>query len=90
LQDQRFIYVGNKFWKLREFVKQDEIRNFQHSLYDFGHDLVEEGFEGTSASFNEYDEDQVSKNDIDIDEDTEEAYEDISSRMSRIDSDDEE
>ena len=35
LQDKRFIFVGNKKWKIREFLKHDEIVKLENALYDF-------------------------------------------------------
>ncbi len=35
LQDKRFIFIGNKKWKIREFLKHDEIVKLENALYDF-------------------------------------------------------
>ena len=35
LQDKRFIFIGNKKWKIREFLKHDEIIKLENALYDF-------------------------------------------------------
>lgn len=38
LQDKRFIFIGNKKWKIREFLKRDEIIKLENALYDFEQD----------------------------------------------------
>lgn len=38
LQDKRFIFVGNKKWKIREFLKHEEIVKLENALYDFEQD----------------------------------------------------
>ncbi|MBQ4209329.1 DNA-directed RNA polymerase subunit delta [bacterium] len=35
LQDKRFIFIGNRKWKIREFLKHDEIVKLENALYDF-------------------------------------------------------
>jgi DNA-directed RNA polymerase delta subunit len=34
LQDPRFTYIGDKKWRLREFLSDDQINNISESLYD--------------------------------------------------------
>lgn len=36
LEDPRFIFVGGKKWRIREFLTSVEIANYENSLYDFG------------------------------------------------------
>ena len=43
LQDKRFIFVGNKKWKIREFLKHDEIVKLENALYDFEQEDEENG-----------------------------------------------
>ena len=43
LQDKRFIFVGNKKWKIREFLKHDEIVKLENALYDFAQEDEENG-----------------------------------------------
>ena len=43
LQDKRFIFVGNKKWKIREFLKHDEIVKLENALYDFAQEEEENG-----------------------------------------------
>lgn len=43
LQDKRFIFVGNKKWKIREFLKHDEIVKLENALYDFEQEDDEKG-----------------------------------------------
>lgn len=35
LQDPRFIFVGNKVWRLKEYITREEIAALENSLYDF-------------------------------------------------------
>lgn len=35
LQDHRFIFIGNREWKVREFLKTEEQSQLSHALYDF-------------------------------------------------------
>lgn len=36
LEDPRFIFIGGKKWRIREFLTSTEIDNYANSLYDFG------------------------------------------------------
>lgn len=35
LEDPHFIFIGNKKWRIREFLTSVEIANYENSLYDF-------------------------------------------------------
>lgn len=35
LEDPRFIFIGGKKWRIREFLTSVEIANYENSLYDF-------------------------------------------------------
>ena len=37
LQNKRFIFIGNRKCKIREFLKYDEIVKLENALFDFEH-----------------------------------------------------
>lgn len=73
LQDVRFVYVGNQKWRLREYLTQDEITNFQHKLYDFQQESLTDA---NVDSLSDLDEE-------DFDEEQKEIEEDIKSIASK-------
>ncbi len=74
IQDTNFLYVGKQFWRLREFVSQNELKkSLANSLYDFDKSLTEEDFEEFDDLSERYDEESG----MYYDEDEEEAYQNV-------------
>ena len=68
LQDKRFIFVGNKKWKIREFLKHDEIVKLENALYDFEQDGEENNDIATKPNSKKMDNNEIYYDDNEDDE----------------------
>ncbi|GMO16866.1 MAG: hypothetical protein Ta2E_08130 [Mycoplasmoidaceae bacterium] len=73
LQDPRFSYIGDKKWRLREYLSEDQITNINENLYDI---QIEDG---TKASQSKQPSDDIAEEfEEEIDPDGESAVNDSS------------
>ena len=68
LQDKRFIFIGNKKWKIREFLKHDEIVKLENALYDFEQDGEENNDIATKPNSKKMDNNEIYYDDNEDDE----------------------